>query len=313
VIDRSAAPVVACAGIATLDHIFRMDSLPTDDGKYSASGYLAVGGGVAANAAVTVARLGGAASFVGCVGDDTGGDRVLAEFAALDVGTDAVQRVANRPTPTSVALVDRDGRRVLVNHVAPDFFDRANPAHARVADGAAAVLVDCRWPAGALRVVEAARRLGIPAVVDVDRPIDPDPGTDTDAILTTATHLVFSHAALLGTTGEADGPAALAAAARRSSAWIAVTDGERGVSWLEGHEVRHLPAFAVRAVDTLGAGDVFHGAFALALAEGRTERDAVRFAAAAAAVKCTLAGGRAGIPERSMVDALLRSAPGETD
>lgn len=308
VTDTSDAPVVACAGIATLDHVVRVDSLPIDDGKYSATGYLAIGGGVAANAAVTVARLGGAATFIGCVGDDAAGDQVLEEFAALSIATDSVQRIANRPTPTSVALIDRDGKRALVNHLAPDFFDRADPSSARVVDHAAAVLVDCRWPVGAVRALEAARCLGIPAVVDVDRPIDADPGTDTGRILTVATHLVFSLDALLATTREADVPAALAAAARRSDAWIAVTDGERGVSWLEGDDVRHLAAFRVRAVDTLAAGDVFHGAFVLALALGCTERDAVRFASAAAAVKCTRPGGRAGIPDRAMVDALLGDA-----
>lgn len=300
--------MVACAGIATLDHIFRVDSIPTGDGKFSATGYLAVGGGVAANAAVTVARLGGAATFVGCVGDDAAGDQVLDEFAAFGVATDSVQRIADRPTPTSVVLVDRDGGRALVNHVAPDFFEQADPALVRVVDHAAVVLVDCRWPIGAIRALEAARLLGIPAVVDVDRPVDADPGTDTGRILTVATHLVYSRDALLGTTDEVDVLAALAAAARQSAAWIAVTDGDRGVSWLENGEFQHLPAFRVHAVDTLGAGDVFHGAFALALAEGCTERDAVRLGSAAAAVKCTLAGGRAGIPDRAMVDALMGGA-----
>jgi sulfofructose kinase len=300
--------MVACVGIATMDHVFRVDALPTADGKYSASGYLAVGGGVAANAAVTVARLGGLASFIGCVGDDAAGDQLLDEFAALDVGAESVQRVENRSTPTSVALIDSAGGRVLVNHLAPDFFDRADPAVARCVDHAAVVLVDCRWPAGAVEALDAARGLGLAAVVDVDRPVDADPATDTGRILSSATHLVYSRDALLATMGEGDIPAALAAAQRRSAAWIGVTDGERGTSWLEDGAIEHLPAFRVRVVDTLGAGDVFHGAFALALAEGCAERDAVRFASAAAAVKCTLAGGRAGIPDRAMVDALLADA-----
>jgi sulfofructose kinase len=167
------------------------------------------------------------------------------------------------------------------------------------------VLVDCRWPAGALRALEAARARGIPAVVDVDRPVDADPGTETGRILDTATHLVYSRDALLGTMHEDQLSTALVAAAERSPAWIAVTDGEHGVSWLAGGEIRHEPAFPVRAVDTLGAGDVFHGAFALALAEGQPEGDAVRFAAAAAAAKCAQIGGRAGIPDRATVDEML--------
>lgn len=311
--DARNTPLVACAGIVTLDHIFRVDSLPTAEGKYSATGHIEVGGGVAANAAVTVTQLGGAASFIGCVGDDRAGDDVLEQFAALGVATDSMQRVPNRETPISFVLVDRDGHRELVNYVSPDFFERANPVFARGIADADAVLVDCRWPLGSVHALEAAHSHNIPGVVDVDRPIDADPDTATGRIMDLATHLVFSRDALVGTTNEHDLPAALAAAARRSTAWIAVTDGPHGVLWLEGDQIRHQPAFHVRAVDTLGAGDVFHGAFALALAEGSNEPEAVRFASAAAAAKCTQPGGRAGIPDRSMVNVLLNGIDGATD
>ncbi len=73
--------------------------------------------------------------------------------------------------------------------------------------------------------------------------------------------------------------------------------------WLEQGSLRCLPAFAVEAVDTLAAGDVFHGAFALALAEGVHPGGAMRFAAAAAAIKCSRVGGGAGAPDRAEVDA----------
>lgn len=307
---RQRAPHVTCVGIVTLDHIFRIDTIPTTEGKYHASGHQEVGGGVAANAAVTVVRLGGAASFIGCVGDDAAGDEVLAELAELGVTCESTQRIADRPTPISSVLVDGDGHRQLVNFVPPDFFERADPSVAHGIGPADAVLVDGRWPTGALDALRAARARGIPAVVDVDRPLDDDPGTETGRILDAATHLVYSRDALVGTTHEQDLATALRAATRRSSAWTAVTDGEHGVSWFEGGEPRHQPAFRVDPVDTLGAGDVFHGAFALALAEGRAEPGAVRFAAAAAAAKCTRVGGRAGIPDRSTVDSLLGAGIG---
>ena len=83
-----------------------------------------------------------------------------------------------------------------------------------------------------------------------------------------------------------------------------MTDGADDVLWLEGRAAAE-PVFAVAAVDTLGAGDVFHGAFTLALAEGRDLVHAMRFAAAAAGLKCTRVGGSAGAPTRNEVDALL--------
>jgi sugar/nucleoside kinase (ribokinase family) len=90
-------------------------------------------------------------------------------------------------------------------------------------------------------------------------------------------------------------------------AFLAVTDGSRPVLWCDPSHatIRETPVFAVKAVDTLGAGDVFHGAFALALVEGRGVEEALRFAAAAAGLKCSRFGGGAVAPGRTEVDALL--------
>ncbi|HEX8374847.1 MAG TPA: PfkB family carbohydrate kinase, partial [Geminicoccaceae bacterium] len=91
------------------------------------------------------------------------------------------------------------------------------------------------------------------------------------------------------------------------AAWLAVTAGAEGVFWLDGDaKVGHLPGHPVAAVDTLGAGDIFHAAFALALAEGRGEAEAMRFGNAAAALKCARPGGGAGAPTRGEVETFLR-------
>ena len=99
------------------------------------------------------------------------------------------------------------------------------------------------------------------------------------------------------------------ALARDAQNWLAVTLGPRGVLFMEDGGIAHLPAFPIEAVDTLGAGDVWHGAFALALAEGQGEREAVRFASAVAAIKCTRFGGRAGTPTRDEVERFLAANP----
>jgi sulfofructose kinase len=118
--------------------------------------------------------------------------------------------------------------------------------------------------------------------------------------------VAFSAQGLAEVTGQDDPRDGLQSLAGTTDSWIAVTAGERGVYFLEQDEVLHAPAFAVAAVDTLGAGDVWHGAFALALGEGWPEREAVRFASAASAIKCTRFGGRAGIPRRSEVETFLK-------
>jgi sugar/nucleoside kinase (ribokinase family) len=299
-----ARPHLVCVGIVTLDRIVRLDEFPAGDGKYSGNGYLEVGGGVAANAAATAVRLGGSAGFIGCIGDDNSGDEILREFDTLGVGTDGVQRIANRSTPTSVVLVDQHGHREVIDFAAPDFFERANPDFAAELDGADAVFVDCRWLAGAGRAVTSARERGLPSIVDVDRSFDDD-RNDRTVIFENATHLVFSRDALVAHTAEQRPERALRVMRRQTDAWLAVNTERHGVSWLDGDDVRHQPAFSVREVDTLAAGDVFHGAFALAIAEGSTEEDAVRFGAAATAAKCSRSGGRSGIPDRVTVDALF--------
>lgn len=99
--------------------------------------------------------------------------------------------------------------------------------------------------------------------------------------------------------------AALSRLAEHAARWLAVIDDPDAIYWLERSTLRHLLAFAVRAIDTLGAGDVYHASFTLALVEGRTLAQALRFAAAVAALKCTRFGGAASAPQRTEVEAFL--------
>lgn len=295
---------VTCVGIAVMDLLFSVDALPTGPGKLYADGFVEVGGGVAANAAVAVARLGGTARYVGRVGDDALGIRLLDELRDEGVDVTGVTTAQDLTSPVSAVFVDGAGERTIVNHTPPDLF--AGPADlAAAADGSDAVLVDVRWPSGAESALAVARAAGIPSVFDFDRPMD-DEG---DSLIELASHVAFSDTALAATAGTTDTETALRILADRTDAWLAVTRGARGVWWLADDELCHQPAFPVDAVDTVGAGDVFHGALALALAEGRSEAEAVRFASAAAALKCTRPGGRSGTPTRSEVDQFLEEQP----
>lgn len=87
---------------------------------------------------------------------------------------------------------------------------------------------------------------------------------------------------------------------------MAVTLGAKGVLWVNDGAVEHTPAYTVTTVDTLGAGDVYHGAFALGVAENREIEDVVRWAAATAALKCSRFGGREGIPTRDEVEDFMK-------
>ena len=120
------------------------------------------------------------------------------------------------------------------------------------------------------------------------------------------THVIASAEGLKDTTGLSDPGAGLRKLAETNPGFLASTDGANGMYWLEGDAVKHMPAFKVEVIDSLGAGDAFHGAFAMALAEGQDPIAAIRFASAVAALKCTKFGGTVGSPKRDAVEALLK-------
>jgi len=308
---EAAVNTILCAGIASLDLVMGVDQIPSAPGKHRAHMRHEIGGGVAANAAVAISCLGGRALFAGCVGDDPTGDHIVDGLRAEGVDVNRVRRVSGAASPLSMVLIDRSGERMIVNHTDPDLFTSALPLDASEVSGADAVLVDMRWPSGAIPALDAARRAGIPAVVDCDH--DPFDNRGLE-ILAAATHVIFSLPTLIALTDRTDPTSALQAAGVHTGAWVAATAGDEGVHWINptDHAPQHMAAFPVAAVDTLGAGDVFHGAFVAALVGSAVSpskgdlSDVIRFASAAAAIKCTRHGGRAGIPNRAEVDSFLK-------
>jgi sulfofructose kinase len=291
---------VLCVGHAVQDFVFGVSEIPTRTGKHRAQRFESVGGGPAATAAVAIARLGGTALLAARLGDDRVADLVVGELLAAGVDCSLVRRFGGCTSSVSAVLVDERGERLIVNHL--DARLPADPAWLPEPGTIAcrAVLADTRWPEGALRMLRAARAAGIPGVLDADRPMPSD-----GRLLEAATHVAFSADALCDLTGITDPVAGLNSLATAHAPWMAVTVGAQGVYATHAGRTRHCCAFTVPVVDTLGAGDVWHGAFALALAEGRTEEVAATFASAAAAVKVQRFGGRSGAPRRAEVEALL--------
>jgi sulfofructose kinase len=302
--NASAAPRVLCAGIIVLDEVFYVDELPRPDSKVEAKDFFIVNGGCAANAAVAVARLGGRATLAGPLGGPAGkdenGDRVLAALAREHVDTSTCQRVDGLATALSAIFIDGRGDRTIVT-----YRERGIPAvipndPATLVAAADLVLVDNRFPDFVRPICQAARARGLRVVLDADKAAAAD-----EPLFRLATHVVFSAECLRATSGRADRAEGLRRMAELTASFLAVSDGPNDILFLEGGELRSVPVFPVKAVDTLAAGDALHGAFALALAEGRSEREALRFGAAAAGLKCTRFGGSAGIPTRPEVEAWL--------
>jgi sulfofructose kinase len=302
--SSAAPPRILCTGIIVLDEVFRVEQFPQPDGKVQATGFFVVNGGCAANAAVAIARLGGHASLAGPMGgpagDDANGDRVLAALGREKVDCAFCQRVDGLATALSAIFMDARGDRTIVTY-RDERIATTTPADPdKIVASANAVLADNRYPAFVEPICAAARRRNLPVILDGDRPTDED-----DPLFRIATHVIFSSECLRATTGVADLAAGLERIARKTDAFIAVSNGPNDILFREGGKLRQLPVFAIDAVDTLGAGDAFHGGFALALAEGRSEVEAMRFGAAVAGIKCSRIGGSAGAPTRAEVEAFL--------
>ncbi|NLD56236.1 MAG: sugar kinase [Burkholderiaceae bacterium] len=297
---------VVCVGHAAFDSVYRIDAFPARPTKVRACRHDYTVGGMAANAACAIAALGGRATFWGPVGDDEVGARILEELARAGVATEPGLLVRGVRSSHSAIIVEGSGERLIVSAQgdalqAPRSLVDALPLDAE------AVMVDVRWPEGAQSVAARARAERIPVVLDGEM------GNVEllRAMVPLADHVIFSEpgwAEWLGHPGEAsDAARELQRLVAAGAALAAVTLGERGLLYATRRSggVRHLPAFEVAAVETLGAGDAFHGAYALAVAEGMRIEEALRFASATAALRCSRPGGRAALPTRAEVASLL--------
>jgi sulfofructose kinase len=293
---------VLCVGHACYDLAFAVRAQPGPDEKCVAEALLASGGGPAANAAVTVARLGLRAGFAGYLGNDAWGQLHFQEFRNEGVNTDFTVR-GPAPTPLAAILVKPDGRRTVVNyHGETGYLPGDSLDFSGLHPGA--ILFDGHEPWLSLALLEAVKGSGIPTLLDAG-----SVHAGTRALVDQVDTLACSEKFAREFTGLADPETAVVRLGGLASAAV-VTLGRDGLVWSRGGMVRRLPAFEVDAVDSTGAGDVFHGALAVALAEEQPWERALRFASAAAALSCTRRGARPGIPSRAELEAFLRSQPG---
>jgi sugar/nucleoside kinase (ribokinase family) len=267
---------VACVGLATRDTILAVPEHPPADGRVVADQLVVAGGGPAATAAVTLARLGVDVAFVGAVGDDDAGSFVLGGLADEGVDVCGVRIVTGTRTPQSVILVKPDGSRSIVHRPGEAPFPDATIA----ADW---VHVD---HAG---YGHAAGRLSL----DGGNPID---GLDLRGVALYAP----TEERLAADFGDAQ--AALDAGAEL----VVVTRGARGSAAWTREGAFEAPGVPCDAVSTLGAGDVFHGALLAWLVRGEPLAEALRAANTAASLSCRALDGRSAIPTLDELEKELR-------
>lgn len=291
---------VVCAGIGVLDQVWELPALPATPGKYIARGLRVTGGGMTATAAIAIAALGGGVAWCGRLGDDAAGASLLAELRQRGVETAGITIAPGGRTPSSGVLVDAEGERILAVFPGAGLPEDA-PIPPELTARARAVLGDPRWVGGAERLFAQAAARGLPRVLDADIA----PRETLRRLAGQADHVIFSQRGLVDFCGTDDPRRGLAMAGALLRGTVAVTLGAAGSLWWRDGAAHPLAAPRIAARDTTGCGDVFHGAYALALAEGAGVEGAARFATATAALKAERGNGWAGMPYRAAVEALL--------
>jgi sulfofructose kinase len=297
---------VLCVGHAAWDISAMVDSYPAENSKCETRTLVECGGGPAGNAAFLLSSWGVSCALAATLGSDAYADRILDEFARAGTDVSLVRCSTVDPTPVSLILVnERTGSRTIVNRKA------AAPAEPLSIRGKAAwsepprvLLFDGHEPDASLEAMERfpqARTIldagsARPGAVELARRVD---------------YLVASERFARQLSGVPDLDTdqrkrlAMRTLTEHNGRPVVITLGERGLLYGRGDEFHHLPAFAVSAVDTTAAGDIFHGAFAYGVLKGTAWLDALRLSAATAALSTTQRGGRTSIPALSRVQEFL--------
>lgn len=279
-------------GLAVLDHLMVVSEFPNREGVFPSTQYHVQGGGMVATALVAAQRLGAVTEFWGRLGDDEPGHAVLKELKSFSVNTSQVHIVPEGKTGVCFVMVRADtGERAFVVNTQTDLYVDLKNLHLDRIRKAKAVLIDATWIEAAQQAAHCARSHGVPVVADVH-----DPSQPSLDLLSLADYAIIPKHLAEVLTAKGDYARALHDLKTRGAKVPIITLGAEGCTYLYQDKVFKLPAFRVKAVDTTGAGDCFHGAFCFALSRGFALPEAVGMASAVAAISCTKLGGRSGIP-----------------
>lgn len=293
-------------GVVAVDDLIYVDAYPAADEKVRVRRRHRQCGGLTGTALVAAARLGARSAYVGTLGGDPL-SRVVAECFERE-GIDlahAVRRPDARPGHSTIIVGQEHHTRNVFSYVEGHFGPDPTRPDAEVIRRAKVLLVDHHGMEGTLRAARIARESGVAVVADLER----HAGSLFDEVLALVDHLVLPERFAKQLTGASTAEESVRRLWTPERRAVVVTAGSRGCWFIASDgaaSVEHVAAFAVEVTDTTGCGDVFHGAYCAALAEGLAPRERLLTASAAAALKATCHGGQSGIPTRADVDAFLR-------
>jgi sugar/nucleoside kinase (ribokinase family) len=297
-------------GCTAVDDLFYVRSYPAADTKIQVRERQRQCGGLTATALVAAARLGARCAFAGVLGQDADSDFVLDSFRREQINVEhVVIRPDARPIRSTIIVDETSHTRTILYDLNGSTGADPRLPPEEVVRSTRVLFVDHYGIEGLTRAARIARSAKIPVVADLERSDWPGFGD----LLGLVDHLIVSldFATKLTETPDPDVAALQLWTDQREA--VVITCGEQGCRFVgraDPRTVRRHRAFRVEVVDTTGCGDVFHGAYALALARGLSLVERIRYAAAAAAINAARTGGHSGIPRADEVEKFLASHAG---
>ena len=301
-------PIVV-VGSSNTDMVVRVPRIPRAGETLLGGEFLTAAGGKGANQAVGAARSGGKVALIARVGRDVFGDQAVAGLRRDGIDVSYVFRDTLTPSGVALIFVAKDGENSIA--VAGGANEKLSPADvkraARIIRSAALLVAQLETPlATVTAAVDVAAKAGVPVILN-PAPARPLPNSLLRRISVLTPN--ETEAELLTGIKVTDAAAAAKACSKlraRGVRTVILTLGSRGAFLADANGQRLVPGFKVKAVDSTAAGDIFNGALAVALAEGETVFDAVRFANAAAALSVTRMGAQPSAPIRADIEKFLR-------
>ena len=293
---------VVCVGSVFLDYVVSLESIPKKPIKVKAKRIEKKLGGSAAVASFTIKRLGVQSEFVGRFGDDDGSNFLKSEFDYFNVNYKKSLSIKKSFSSQSYVFQDSKGERLLAaynekkllaNKSLPEFIFSNKKTY----------LVDLSWIEAACYITKKTHGKKINCIADMD---NFKKNKKIEQIVNKVSHPIFSETGLFEYTKIKSIIRSLKYLYNKKNKFYGVTLGSKGVYWVDNNVIYHCLAPKIKAVETNGAGDVFHGAFAAFIHQKMTIEESVELATATASLKCTKAGGIRSVPNYKSVKQFVK-------
>lgn len=298
---------VVIVGSLNMDLVTRAPRLPRAGETLAGQSFVTVPGGKGANQAVAAARLGASVAMVGCVGDDAYGEQLRTALLAEGIDCQAVTPVSGESTGVALIVVDDSSQNAIVivaggnGHVTASVVDSFDA----LLSGAEVIICQLEVPLDTVgHVLKRGHELGKTVILNPAPASGPLPAewfAWIDYLIPNESEATALTGLPVDSTASAD--AAASALLKAGVSKVIVTLGEQGALFASASRSEHFPAPKVQPVDTTAAGDTFVGGFAAALADSKSESDAIRFGQVAAALSVTRSGAQPSIPTFAEVQA----------